>query len=69
MTISTRLLACGGCTRRYPGCHGKCPEYAKFKADRELHRQDERKNQDAVLVRRAYSARMAAIRMNYQRKI
>lgn len=26
---------CMGCTKRYPGCHGTCPEYLEDKAKHE----------------------------------
>ena len=35
---------CRGCTKRYPGCHSKCEDYIKARAEYDEWREAERKD-------------------------
>jgi len=39
---------CHGCVapKRYPGCHGKCKEYRKWKADEQVRKDAERERKE-----------------------
>ena len=37
---------CLNCQKRAPACHDRCPEYQKYKADKEARKALERKNRE-----------------------
>lgn len=40
-------VPCHGCTERKIGCHGNCPRYAEYRAERE---ETYKKRRDALLI-------------------
>lgn len=45
---------CKGCQERHVGCHGTCPDYIAFKAEREKELEEIRKKKADIAVLSAY---------------
>ena len=66
------IRCCNGCVapKRYPGCHGSCPEYIKEKAQNDAQREEDNKRRRIIYDQNARKRRYAAIAraVNNQRK-
>lgn len=66
------IRCCNGCVapKRYPGCHGKCPEYIKEKAEHNAQIEEDNKRRRIIYDQNARNRRYAAIAraVNNQRK-
>lgn len=66
------IRCCNGCVapKRYPGCHGKCPEYIKEKAEHNARIEEENKRKHRDYDLNARKRRYAAITraVEYQKK-
>lgn len=57
------ISCCNGCVapKRYPGCHGSCPEYIKEKAEHNARMEEEKKRRQHNYNMNARKRRYAAI--------
>ena len=50
---------CWQCIRRYPACHGDCPDYAKFREAIAAEAKQRRKEKDVIDYQKRTAARIA----------
>lgn len=66
------ISCCNGCVapKRYPGCHGSCPEYIKEKAELNARMEEDKQRRRIIYDLNARRRRYAAIAraVNNQRK-
>ena len=66
------ISCCNGCVapKRYPGCHGSCPEYIKEKAEHNARMEEDKQRRRIIYDLNARRRRYAAIAraVNNQRK-